>query len=104
MTPYLPELEAALEAARQASRAILAAYTDFVAIPDARADISTLADRQSQEIILGLLHARFPADALCAEEETPTLAAAPRTGRASGSLTRSMARAASRGRTASSRS
>jgi 3'(2'), 5'-bisphosphate nucleotidase len=80
MTAYQPELEAALEAVRQASAAILAAYAEFVAIPDARADISTQADRQSQEIILGLLHERFPADALCAEEETPTLAQAPRTG------------------------
>jgi 3'(2'), 5'-bisphosphate nucleotidase len=80
MTPYQPELEAALEAARLASAAILAAYAEFVAIPDARADISTEADRRSQEIILGLLHARLPGDALCAEEETPTLARAPRTG------------------------
>ncbi len=80
MTAYQSELEAALEAAREASRSVQAAYAEFVAIPDARADISTQADRQSQEIILGLLHARFPADALCAEEETPTLAEAPRTG------------------------
>ena len=74
MTPYQTELEVALEAARQAGRAILSAYAEFVAIPDARADISTHADRQSQEIILGLLHTRFPGDALCAEEQTPTLA------------------------------
>ncbi len=80
MIPYQSELEAALEAARQASSAILAAYTEFVAIPDARADISTQADRQSQEIILGLLHARFPGDAFCAEEQTPTLANKLRTG------------------------
>jgi 3'(2'), 5'-bisphosphate nucleotidase len=80
MTSYLPELEAALGAAREAGRAISAAYAEFVAIPDARADISTDTDRQSQEIILGLLHRRFPGDALCAEEATPTLGAAPRTG------------------------
>ncbi len=80
MPPYQAELEAALDAARQASQAILAAYTEFVAIPNARADISTEADRQSQEIILTLLHTRFPGDALCAEEATPTLADKPRIG------------------------
>jgi 3'(2'), 5'-bisphosphate nucleotidase len=73
--PYEQELEAALEAARQAGEVILAAYTHFQAIPDARADISTEADRTSQEIILQHLHAHFPPDALCAEERTPTLAA-----------------------------
>jgi 3'(2'), 5'-bisphosphate nucleotidase len=81
MPPYQPELEAALDAARESGHAVLAAYADFVAVPDARAEISTDADRQSQEIILGLLRKRFPGDALCAEEETPTLAEAPRTGR-----------------------
>src|SRR5439155_123979 len=48
--------------------------------PDARADITTEVDRQSQEAILGSLRRRFPGDALCAEEETPTLAAAARSG------------------------
>ena len=42
-------------------------YADFQAIPDAPASISTEADRQSQEIILGQLHREFPRDALCAE-------------------------------------
>ncbi len=72
---YERELEAALEAARQAGRLILAAYADFKAIPNARADISTDTDRQSQETILQHLHGVFPRDALCAEERTPTLAA-----------------------------
>ena len=74
--PYEQELDAALDAGRQAGRLILAAYADFTAIPDARADITTEVDRQSQETILQSLRDRFPGDALCAEEETPTLTAA----------------------------
>jgi 3'(2'), 5'-bisphosphate nucleotidase len=74
------ELDAALEAARQAGRLILAAYETFTAIPDARADITTDVDRQSQETILQHLRKQFPADALCAEEATPTLASAVRLG------------------------
>ncbi len=69
------ELEAAQQAARLAGKVILDAYTQFRAIPNARADISTDADRQSQETILAYLHRRFPEDGLCAEEQTPTLAA-----------------------------
>jgi 3'(2'), 5'-bisphosphate nucleotidase len=78
--PYEVELQAALEAAGEASRRILELYEPFVAIPDARADITTEADRDSQELILQALHARFPADAFCAEEQTPTLAACARSG------------------------
>jgi 3'(2'), 5'-bisphosphate nucleotidase len=74
------ELAAALEAAHRAGKIILGAYANFQAIPDARADISTEADRQSQEIILQYLHEQFPDDALCAEEQTPTLAGRPHTG------------------------
>ena len=74
------ELQAALEAARRASAIIATAYERFEVIPDARADISTEADRQSQEAILSYLHQRFPSDALCAEEQTPTLAGAAHTG------------------------
>jgi 3'(2'), 5'-bisphosphate nucleotidase len=72
--PYDIELQAALAASRAASAVILDAYTDFQAIPDARADISTEADRQAQEAILQLLRRQFPSDAFCAEERTPTLA------------------------------
>jgi 3'(2'), 5'-bisphosphate nucleotidase len=78
--PYESDLEAALDAAHQAGRLILAAYENFVAIPNARADITTEVDRQSQETILQELRRRFPADALCAEEATPTLAAAEHSG------------------------
>ena len=78
--PYEHELEAALEAARLAGEALRTAYEQFKAIPDAPASISTDADRQSQEIILTYLRAQFPTDAFCAEEATPTLAAAAHTG------------------------
>jgi 3'(2'), 5'-bisphosphate nucleotidase len=78
--PYEVELQIALEAARRASRRILELYEPFVAIPDARADISTEADRDSQELILQTLRGRFPGDAFCAEEQTPTLAACARSG------------------------
>lgn len=72
--PYDRELQAALEAARQAGAVILGHYASFQKIEDAPADISTIADRESQEVILRHLHAAFPDDALCAEEKTATLA------------------------------
>jgi 3'(2'), 5'-bisphosphate nucleotidase len=72
--PYEHELQAALQAAELAGRGIMEAYRTFQAIPDARADISTEADRQSQELILHHLHHLFPSDRLCAEEATPALA------------------------------
>ena len=78
--PYEPELEFALESAARSAQRILEIYEHFVAIPDARADITTDADRDSQELILQTLRRRFPDDAFCAEEETPTLAACQRTG------------------------
>ena len=55
-------------------------YESFEVIPDAPASISTHVDRASQELILGFLRDRFPADGLCAEEATATLAAARHTG------------------------
>jgi 3'(2'), 5'-bisphosphate nucleotidase len=78
--PYEAELEAAVKAARTAGALILQAYASFTAIPDARADITTDADRAAQEAILGELRRRFPNDSLCAEEQTPTLATAPKAG------------------------
>jgi 3'(2'), 5'-bisphosphate nucleotidase len=77
---YETELVGALEAARQAGQLIRAAYTDFKAVPDARADITTEVDRQSQEVILRHLRQRFPSDAFCAEEKTPSLEGCPNTG------------------------
>jgi 3'(2'), 5'-bisphosphate nucleotidase len=80
--PYEQELEVALQAAAAAGRLILDAYEHFTPIPNAPASISTQADRDSQECILQMLQARFPADAFCAEEATPSLdrtRTAPRT-------------------------
>jgi 3'(2'), 5'-bisphosphate nucleotidase len=73
------ELDTALDAATEAGRVILDQYERFDAIPDARADISTQADRDAQEVILQILHRAFPNDTLRAEEKTPSLADAPST-------------------------
>jgi len=78
--PYENELQAALASAREASQAILGLYEHFEAIPNAHASISTEADRKSQELILRHLHELFPGDALCAEEQTPSLAGVAATG------------------------
>src|SRR4051812_13627748 len=77
---YEKELEAALEAADRAGKAILKQYARFEKIADAPAEISTEADRESQEIILDPLHRVSPADALCAEETTAALASVPQSG------------------------
>ena len=74
------ELTAALEAAERAGDLIRREYRSFVAIPDAPVSISTAADKASQELILNYLRERFPADALCAEENTPALAGVPHHG------------------------
>jgi 3'(2'), 5'-bisphosphate nucleotidase len=77
---YENELQTALQAAELASVFLRDAYARFQAIPDAPADITTDADRQAQEIILNALRARFPGDALCAEEATVSLQGVPATG------------------------
>jgi 3'(2'), 5'-bisphosphate nucleotidase len=74
------ELDIALEAATLAGEKILEQYATLEAIPDAPASITTDADRQAQEIILGKLRRAFPQDALCAEESTAMLADAPHSG------------------------
>jgi 3'(2'), 5'-bisphosphate nucleotidase len=74
------EMATALDAAAKASAYLRDEYARFQAIPDAPADISTHADRQSQEIILQTIRARFPGDALCAEESTATSQSAVTTG------------------------
>jgi len=79
-TSFERELTTALEAARKAGEVILRHYASFEKIENAPIDISTLADRESQEAILRHLHAVFPSDALCAEEVTATLEAVPRIG------------------------
>jgi len=78
--PFEKELEVALAAAAVAGGLVRELYQQFVAIPDAPADISTAADRDAQELILREIQRAFPGDALCAEEPTATLAAAPRAG------------------------
>lgn len=75
------EVSAALEAAELASDLITREYATFAAIPDAPVSISTHVDKASQELILDFLHARFPGDALCAEESTPALAKVANSGR-----------------------
>jgi 3'(2'), 5'-bisphosphate nucleotidase len=75
------ELEVALEAAHEAGRHVMKEYAAFVPIPNAPAEISTEVDRTAQELILQHFHDAFPADALCAEEATPALESAARTGR-----------------------
>jgi 3'(2'), 5'-bisphosphate nucleotidase len=74
------ELEVALAAAKSAGRKLMAEYEHFRAIPNAPANISTEADRASQEIILQAIRQAFPHDALCAEEATLTLQGAAHTG------------------------
>lgn len=71
--PFKEELSVALEAAEAAGELIREHYDRFTAIPDARSDISTQADRDSQELILQILRRSFPSDAMIAEEKTPTL-------------------------------
>ncbi|HLJ95514.1 MAG TPA: 3'(2'),5'-bisphosphate nucleotidase CysQ [Gemmataceae bacterium] len=80
MMPYENELQVALEAVHRAGEAIMADYAHFEVVPDAPASITTATDRRSQEIILQCLQKAFPADGLCAEETTETLAQAVRTG------------------------
>jgi 3'(2'), 5'-bisphosphate nucleotidase len=78
--PFNRELESALEAARLAGEFLRREYDQFQKIADAPADISTHADRGSQEIILKYLRAAFPHDAFCAEEQTEGLSGAATTG------------------------
>lgn len=78
---YENELQAAHEAAEAAAKVVLDHYARFQAIVDAPANITTDADRQAQETILGKLRRRFPGDAFCAEESTATLSDLPHQGR-----------------------
>jgi 3'(2'), 5'-bisphosphate nucleotidase len=60
-------------AIRHAGAEVMRRYASFEKIADAPADISTDADRASQEMILREIHQAFPADRLCGEESTPAL-------------------------------
>jgi 3'(2'), 5'-bisphosphate nucleotidase len=77
---YATELQAARQAAELASKEIMEVYAGFEVIADAPADISTEADRRSQDAILCYLTDRFPADAFCAEEATESLGRCRRDG------------------------
>jgi len=77
---YERELEVALQAAGRAGKHLVDEYARFQAIANAPAEITTEADRQSQEIILKFISAAFPEDALCAEEQTAALTGKPATG------------------------
>ena len=93
MTKFLPALLLILLPALPASAISLTAggyTTDFSSKPSlldfstrtvagAPADITTEADRQTQEIILKTLREHFPNDAFCAEESTPTAGDSPTT-------------------------
>jgi 3'(2'), 5'-bisphosphate nucleotidase len=65
---YQRELDVVLETIRRAGAEIMRRYESFERIEDAPADISTEADRASQELILDGLHREFPGDGMCAEE------------------------------------
>jgi 3'(2'), 5'-bisphosphate nucleotidase len=69
------EWEVCEQAIRQAGAEVMRRYASFEKIADAPADISTDADRASQEMILRAIHKAFPADRLCGEESTPALTA-----------------------------
>lgn len=71
------DLSVALEAVERACTYLMEEYARFQVIPNAPADITTEADRNSQEIVLEHLHRIFPNDALCAEEQTATVGSAP---------------------------
>lgn len=68
MARHTRELDVTLETIRRAGEEILRRYASFERIEDAPADISTAADKASQELILDALHRAFPDDGLCAEE------------------------------------
>jgi 3'(2'), 5'-bisphosphate nucleotidase len=77
---YQKEWQTALEASRLASEVLQEEYQRFTQIANAPADITTEADRRSQETIIQYLHSQFPNDSFCGEEDTPALARAGKTG------------------------
>ena len=71
---YAHELDVALDVIRRAGDEILRRYRSFERVEDAPADITTDADRASQELILDALHEEFPGDGMCAEEASERFA------------------------------
>lgn len=74
------ELGAALDAVERACVYLMDAYDRFEVVADAPANITTDADRGTQEIVLKVLHEYFPTDAFCAEESTALTAHLPAAG------------------------
>lgn len=68
MSRYRRELDLTLATIRRAGEEVLRRYASFEQIEDAPADVSTEADKASQELILDAIHGTFPGDGLCAEE------------------------------------
>lgn len=77
---YSHELAVTLDVIHAAGREILRRYASFERVEDAPADISTAADRASQELILERLDREFPDDGLCAEEASARFATRVDTG------------------------
>lgn len=76
MSDLKVELSAALATIRLAGAEVMRLYASFEKIADAPANISTEADRNSQDIIVRQLSEAFPEDGFCGEESTATLKAA----------------------------
>lgn len=76
MSRYARELDLTLRTIRRAGDEILRRYASFERIEDAPADISTAADKASQELILDAVHRAFPGDGMCAEEASARFATA----------------------------
>ncbi len=74
MSDLRREIEVTLDVIRRAGEEILRRYASFERIEDAPADISTAADKASQELILDRLSREFPGDGLCAEEASERFA------------------------------
>lgn len=74
------ELDAALAAATEAGVKIMETYQGFQAIANAPADITTQADRDSQDLIFSRLFREFPGDGFVGEESTEFYRSLPKGG------------------------
>jgi 3'(2'), 5'-bisphosphate nucleotidase len=79
--PLERETAVAIEAVQAAGEELRRRFAIVERMDNPPANVSTDADRASQEIILSQLHRAFPADRLCGEENTPSLAAGPKEGK-----------------------
>lgn len=74
------EMRTAIEAAKLSEKVVMDFYKSLSQIADAPADITTQADRDSQDIILRRLYEEFPGDGFLGEENTPAYQELPKTG------------------------